>query len=219
MILTPIPSVDLPIVLADFQACLPAGSLAATLFSRIAATLPDEDPAVTEPARHRDAVALCHDFGLDTIFEPPQAAFSWDGRAVRVAESEASVVIHEVAHYQVCAPSRRPLPDFGLGAGPESGLKAAADAALCLPGARRDLEEGLASLLGILWEAELGHPAILAFLEQNWLEGQASRLNRDHFLKMTGLLAQHGFIDAAGHPTKVLREMADPAFFDGLILD
>lgn len=219
MILTPIPTADLPAVLAQFHACLPPDSLAAGLFARIAATVPAADPRTTEPARHRDAVALCHAFGLETIFEPPQAAFSWDGRAVRVADSEASVVIHEVAHYQVCAPARRPLPDFGLGAGPESGRKAEADAALCLPGARRDLEEGLASLLGILWEAELGHPAILAFLEQNWLEGRASPLNRNHFLKMTGLLARHGFIDAAGRPTKALREMDDAAFFDGLILD
>lgn len=219
MILTPIPTADLPGVLARFQAGLPAGSLAATLFARIAATLPHDNPAETEPARHRDAVALCDAFGLETIDEPPQAAFSWDGRAIRVADSEASVVIHEVAHYQVCAPARRPLFDFGLGAGPESGRKQQADAALCLPGARRDLEEGLASLLGILWEAELGHPAILAFLEQNWLEGRDSRLNREHFLKMTRLLAEHGFIDGDGRPTKALREMDDVGFFAGLVLD
>ena len=219
MILSPIPTTDLPDVLARFQASLPEGSLAATVFGRIAATLPHDNPADTEPARHRDAVALCAAFGLPTIDEPPQAAFSWDGHAIRVAESEASVVIHEVTHYQLCAPERRPLPDFGLGAGPESGRKAEADAALCLPGARRDVEEGLCSLLGILWEAELGHPAILAFLEQNWLEGRDSPLNRDHFLKMVHLLHQHGFIDADGHPTKVLREMDDAGFFDGLVFD
>lgn len=219
MILTPIPPSDLPEVLDRFHACLPAGSLAAAVFARIAATLPYEDPSAGEPRRHREAVAFCHDFGLPTIDEPPQAAFSWDGRAIRVRDSEASVVIHEVAHYQVSAPARRPLFDFGLGAGPESGLKAEADAVWCLPGARRDVEEGLASLLGILWEAELGHPAILALLEQNWLEGRDSPLNRDHFIKMTGLLARHGFIDAEGRPTKALRDLDDESFFAGLVLD
>jgi hypothetical protein len=219
MILTPIPTTDLPEVLAGFQACLPEGSLAAKVFARIAATWPHPDPATTEPARHAEAVALCAEFGLPTIDEPPQAAFSWDGRAIRVADSEASVVIHEITHYQLCAPARRPLPDFGLGAGPESGRKQEADAALCLPGARRDVEEGLCSLLGILWEAELGHPAILAFLEQNWLEGRASPLNRDHFLKMVRLLHQYGFIDDQGHPTKVLREEDDETFFAELVLD
>ena len=219
MILTPIPASDLPQILAEFQACLPEGSLAAMIFARIAATHPHAPPATTEPARHRDAVTLCHAFGLPTIDEPPQAAFSWDGHAIRVAESVASVVIHEVTHYQLCAPSRRSLPDFGLGAGPESGRKAEADAARCLPGARRDVEEGLCSLLGILWEAELGHPAILAFLEQNWLEGQTNPLNRDHFLKMVHLLAVHGFIDADGNPTKLLREMDDERFFADLVFD
>lgn len=219
MILTPIPIDDLPQVLADFQACLPEGSLAAKVFARIAATWPHPDPATTEPARHAEAVALCHAFGLPTIDEPPQAAFSWDGQAIRVAQSEASVVIHEITHYQLCAPERRPLYDFGLGAGPETGRREEADAVRCVPGARLDIEEGLCSLLGILWEAELGHPAIAAFLEQNWLEGRASRLNRDHFIRMVGLLHQHRFIDDEGHPTKVLRELDDATFFDGLALD
>jgi len=35
----------------------------------------------------------------------------------------------------------------------------------------READETAASLLGILWEAALGQPALASFLDQNWLEG------------------------------------------------
>jgi hypothetical protein len=54
--------------------------------------------------------------------------------------------------------------------------------------AERDAEEAAASLLGILWEAALGQPALASFLDQNWLEG----LGRS----------------AAAHFTTVLRQVA-----------
>ncbi|MBY0430504.1 MAG: hypothetical protein K2Q10_04850, partial [Rhodospirillales bacterium] len=130
--------------------------------------------------------------------------------------SEPSVIIHEVAHFQVAAPSRRPLYDFGLGAGPESGRRGDADAVQQLHGVERDIEEGLASLLGILWEAELGHPAILAYLEQNWMEGGDRRENREHFLKMVEMLRAMHLLDAEGRPTRNLRISEDNEFFAGL---
>ena len=40
-----------------------------------------------------------------------------------------------------------------------------------LDGEEREDDEAMASLLGILWEAELGQPALASFLDQNWLEG------------------------------------------------
>src|ERR1700761_1465672 len=64
-----------------------------------------------------------------------------------------------------------------------------------------DREEPLASLLGVLWEAELGQPAVLAFLEQNWLEGGASQNNLDHFRRNVRKLMEGGFLDEEGRPT------------------
>ena len=47
-----------------------------------------------------------------------------------------------------------------LEAGPESGRPDVADAAICVSAEERQEEECLSSLLGILWEVELGQPAI-----------------------------------------------------------
>ena len=91
--------------------------------------------------------------------------------------------------------------------------KAEADAVQSLFLPERDVEEGLCSLLGILWEAELGQPAVLAFLEQNWLEGGASLHNLAHFRKIVGWLGEIGLISADGAPTMGLRQEGDASFF------
>ena len=83
-------------------------------------------------------------------------------------------------------------------------------------GLEREMEEALASLQGILWEAELGHPAILAFLEQNWLEGVDSPQNRGHYLKVLHQLHRHGLLDDEARPTRSLREADDVAFLHSL---
>jgi hypothetical protein len=44
-------------------------------------------------------------------------------------------------------------------------------------------------LLGILWEAELGQPALASFLDQNWLEG-LDRSAATHFTTVLGNLRQ-----------------------------
>lgn len=216
MILTPIDTHDLPGVLDRMARSLEGEHPAHAVFVRIATSLPPGfDPAEGEDARRADAVALARAFDIATIDEPPQAAFSWDGEAIRTV-SEPSVVIHEVAHYQLAAPDRRGLYDFGLGAGPESGRIDEANAVQRLDGVKRDVEEGLTSLLGIIWEAELGHPALLAFLEQNWCEGVDRRENREHFLKMVGLLIANGLLDDDGRPLYALRTSDDETFFRGL---
>jgi len=88
-----------------------------------------------------------------------------------------------------------------VGAGPESGDKAAGERDRRVYGVDCDREEALASLLGVLWEAELGQPAVLAFLEQNWLEGGASPHNLDHFRRNVRDLMEGGFLDEEGRPT------------------
>ena len=80
------------------------------------------------------------------------------------------VLVHEVAHWLIAPDDRRVLPDFGLGAGPETGRIEEANAARCVDDTVKEEEELLASLLGILFEAVLGQPAIHSFIEQNWLE-------------------------------------------------
>ena len=145
------------------------------------------------------AVALAHALGISTIDEAPSEAFSWDGRAVRT-KTETAVLLHEIAHWQVADPQRRILPDFGLGAGPETGHIKDADAAICVDYATKEEEENLASLLGILWEVEQGGPAIIAFCVQNWLELADRAGTARHFVSVLDMLAERGLITEQGHP-------------------
>jgi hypothetical protein len=214
MILTPIDHHGFAGLKAEFEAALGDDALALAVFRRITALVPDGDLLTlsTDPDHHRGAVDLCRRFGFKILEMSPQQHFTWDGEAVAV-DLEPSVLIHEVAHYQLSAPERRDVLDFGLGAGPETGRKAEADAVQSLFLPERDVEEGLCSLLGILWEAELGQPAVLAFLEQNWLEGGAGLHNLAHFRKVVRWLHQMGLIDESGAPTMGLRQEGDDTFF------
>ena len=213
MILTPIDRAALPDLLGGFTEALADFPLGRAVLARVTEVIPDGDllSLSTDHRHHAEAVELCRDWGFGVVDVDPQAYFTWDGAAV-ATRMEPSVIIHEIGHYQCAAPSRRAVLDFGLGAGPETGRKAEANAVQTLFGAAADFEEGLSSLLGILWEAELGHPAILAFLEQNWLEGGMSLHNVAHFRKVVGLLAAWGLIDSAGRPTRSLRPIEDAEF-------
>jgi len=214
MILTPIDHDRLGRLRADFELALADDPPARAVFRRVTARVPEGDllSLSTDPAHHAQAVALCRRFGLGLVDMDPHDYFTWDGQAVAI-RMVPSVLIHEVAHYQCAAPARRAVIDFGLGAGPESGRKAEGEAVQSLFSPERDVEEGLCSLLGILWEAELDQPAVLAFLEQNWLEGGTSLHNLAHFRKVVGWLGEMALITADGRPTMGLRDEADDTFF------
>lgn len=214
MILTPIDHTILSGLRAAFDQALAVDPLARAVFRRVTALVPDGDLLTlsTDPGHHAQAVELCRRFGFGIIDAAPQDYFTWDGSSVAI-RLEPSVLIHEVAHYQLASPERRTVIDFGLGAGPESGRKAEGDAVQSLFLPERDVEEGLCSLLGILWEAELGQPAVLAFLEQNWLEGGTSLHNIAHFRKIVRWLREMELIDDSGAPTMGLRHEADDTFF------
>ena len=67
----------------------------------------------------------------------------------------------------------------------------------------------MASLLGILWEAEFGHPALASFLDQNWLEGAERPGTVAHFRSILAALGSGGFLTADGRPTLRLRAAAE----------
>lgn len=214
MILSPLSASAFDRLSADFAAGLSDFPLAAAVFRAVTRVRPEGSLLTlsTDPGHHAQAVELCRSFGFGLLDLEPSRHFTWDGQAVAI-RIEPSVLIHEIGHYQLAAPARRALYDFGLGAGPETGRKAEADAVQSLFLPERDVEEGLCSLLGILWEAELGQPALLALLEQNWLEGGVSPHNLAHFRKVVRWLAEMGLIDETGHPTRQVRTEGDETFF------
>jgi hypothetical protein len=210
MILTPISEAALPAALGRLSSSLDRQE-ARRVFSRIARPADASRAAGALAAAHwRRATAVAGACGITLRPGSPALDFSWNGEVLR-ADTEAYVLLHEVAHFQLAAPARRRLLDFGLGAGPETGDRAAADRAARLFGIAREGEEAMASLLGILWEVELGQPALASFLDQNWLEGAGGSGAARHFQAILAALRGGGFIDAEFRPTRRLREAPDTA--------
>ncbi len=199
MILTSIPADIMPRALARFAELLDGRPLALAAFRRIAATWPPER-GVDTPEQRAAGIALAHAHGVGTLDEKPSTSFMWDGQVIRT-DVEATVIVHEVAHWLCCAPERRGLLEFGLGPGPETSLRKEARAQQKLTFQECMHEEAQTSLLGILWEAELDQPAILAFLEQNWMEAWDRQGTADWFTSHAQELFERGLIDAEGRPT------------------
>lgn len=199
MILTPIPPEMLPAALDRFRSALPAAFTRAA-FAPIRATS-CERAAGAEAERHRLA-ALAFAAGFGVAAHPPgtECRFNWDGAALDGA-TEAYVILHEVAHFVLAPPARRALVDFGLGPGPDTREREAAERAAVLFFPVREEDESLASLLGIVWEAELGQPALASFLDQNWLEG-LDRSAAPHFTATLAGLRRRGLIDRRGRPAR-----------------
>ena len=194
MILTPITAQELPVMLSRFAANL-ADARDRSVFCRIAGPV-DAARATGKNARahHREAITLLCALGMGIRPGCPAEDFSWDGKAVR-GDTEAYVLLHEAAHFQLADPARRHVIDFGLGPGPETGNRAAAIAAARLFGLECEREEAMASLLGVLWEVELRQPGLASFLDQNWLEGADRPSTAEHFARILALLRAGGFLD------------------------
>jgi hypothetical protein len=197
MILTPIPPEQLEGVLDRFAAQLSEPG-ARVAFAWIRATMPERAADAQAERHRREAVAFARRHGVPV--HPPDArlAFNWDGTALD-GGTEAYVILHEVAHFALAPPERRGLVDFGLGPGPDTRDRTAAERALTLPCLEREAEEAEASLLGILWEAALGQPALASFLDQNWLEG-LERSAAAHFTAVFARLQRRGLVDATQPP-------------------
>ena len=201
MILTPIPREHLDAALDRFAGQLDDPA-ARAVFVRIRAT-PAERAAGEAAETHRlAALALARRCGMAIHPAGTRSAFNWDGTALDGA-TEAYVILHEVAHFVLAPPERRCLVDFGLGPGPDTAARAAAERATILPIAERDADEAAASLLGILWEAALGQPALPSFLDQNWLEG-LDRSAAPYFTAVLCRLRQRRVIETV---QPIMREM------------
>jgi hypothetical protein len=207
MILTPIPRDQLGPALDRFAAGL-GEPVACELFAQIRATAPDRAEGEGAEQHRLAAVAFARRCGIPV--HPPGTAcrFNWDGAALD-GDTEAYVILHEIAHFVLAPPERRRLVDFGLGPGPDTIDRAAAERAAIMPLLEREDDEAAASLLGIIWEAWLGQPALASFLDQNWLEG-GDRAPR-HFTAVAGGLRERGLLALdLRHPNRRSRESGNP---------
>jgi hypothetical protein len=192
MILTAIPRDQLDEVLDRFMAKL-EDPLSRAVFRRIRGTSADRAEGAAAERHRRAALSLARSLGMTVYPEGVECAFNWDGRALDSA-TEAYVILHEAAHFVLAPFGRRRLVDFGLGPGPDTRDREAAAHAAVLSPLARDEDEASASLLGIIWEAELGHPALASFFDQNWLEG-LERSAHSNFAAVVGELQGRGLLD------------------------
>ncbi|MGD9616361.1 MAG: hypothetical protein AB7H90_13780 [Alphaproteobacteria bacterium] len=208
MILTPIPPERLDAALDRFAAGLtdPAAQAA---FGRIRATAPDRAAGESAERHRSEALALARVCGMTVHPPETRPGFNWDGRALD-GDTEAYVILHEIAHFLLASPERRRLPDFGLGPGPDTTRREAAERASIVKLLEREEDEAAASLLGILWEAALGQPALASFLDQNWLEG-LDRSAAAHFTTVLRRVIRLGLVELppapAGGDQFSMREM------------
>ena len=171
-------------------------------FTEIRGASPDRAEGETAERHRREAVAWAHRCGVPVHPDGTICDFNWDGAALDPG-TEAYVILHEIAHFLLAPPQRRTLPDFGLGPGPDTRSRDAAKRAQTLTLAESEADEAAASLIGILWEAQLGHPALASFLDQNWLEGLERGLAAGHFERVISEVGKLGL--AAPYPPIALR--------------
>ncbi len=163
------------------------------VFRRISATSADRAGGALAERHRQAALSLARSLGMTVHADGVECAFNWDGRALNGA-TEAYVILHEAAHFVLAPSKRRRLVDFGLGPGPDTRDRDAAAHAAVLSPLAREADEAAASLLGIIWEAKLGQPALASFLDQNWLEG-LGRSAHSHFTAVVGKLQRRGLLD------------------------
>jgi len=197
MILMPIPHEKLAGALDRFTARLSDG-LWRVVLARIRATSPDRASGDEAEAHRLAALSFARGFGMAIHPEGTPGRFNWDGTALNGA-TEAYVILHEVAHFALAPPERRSLIEFGLGPGPDTLDRDAAERAAVLSALAREEDEAAASLLGIVWEASLEQPALASFLDQNWLEG-LDRSAAAHFTAVVETLRQRGFVSVGPAP-------------------
>ena len=193
---------ELDAAIACLDEALASHPSAQQAFRRITKTkFQARSPNIDLHANHDLAEKTGRSLGIPLLDARPEDGFSWDGDAVAI-QTETAVLLHEFAHWQIAPESRRRLPDFGLGAGPETGHIEVANEACCVNQQTKEREENLASLLGILWEIEIEGPAIIAFCEQNWLELADRPGTASHFISVFEDLQRRKLINQSGRPVR-----------------
>jgi hypothetical protein len=197
MILTPIPREELAGTLDRFTARL-SDRLSRLVLARIRATSPARACGAEAEGHRLAALSFARGFGIAIHPEGTACRFNWDGSALNGA-TEAYVILHEVAHFALAPAERRGLVEFGLGPGPDTLDRDAAERAAVLSPLAREGDEAAASLLGIVWEAALGQPALASFLDQNWLEG-LDRSAATHFAAAVETLRRRELLSVGPEP-------------------
>lgn len=120
----------------------------------------------------------------------------------RVSRSP-DILIHDIAHYLVCPPHRRRVPDFGLGPDPDRG----GEPGYCAPQlAIGHAEEERASLLGILFEVALGGEGARRFCEHAWDFDDEDGIDLA-FTRTLCALHHAGLVSQRGTPTCLRRRV------------
>jgi len=200
VILTAIPREQLGPVLDRFEASL-GDPLSRAVFGCTRATSADRAVGAAAERHRQAALTLARGLGMAIYPEGVDCAHNWDGTALNSA-TEAYVILHEAAHFLLAPTERRRLIDFGLGPGPDTRDRAAAERSAVLSPLARDEDEAAASLLGIIWEAKLAQPALASFLDQNWLEG-LDRSAHSHFTTVLDKLHRRGFLEGSISPYSI----------------
>src|SRR5882724_5621279 len=142
MILTPIPRGALADALDRFMTRL-SDRPSRAVFRRIRATSPHRAGGAEAEQHRLAALAIARAFGLAIHPEGMPCKFNWDGVGLSPA-TEAYVILHEVAHFALAAPERRGLIEFGLGPGPDTLDRVAAERSATVPPLEREADEAAA---------------------------------------------------------------------------
>lgn len=200
MMLSKIDPSEIGAILSAIQKSLIATPGPNHAFNRIANTLRlTPELKYNQPDYIFSAISLAHSLGIKTLDIKPEDYFSWDGNFISTQTDTASI-LHEIAHWQITPYERRRIPDFGLGSGPDTGMKSYSDRFRCVGVDEQIMEESMASLLGILWEEQLGLAAVISFCKQNWLELHYRQSAAEYFISIFNKLQKRGLVDFWGIP-------------------
>lgn len=127
--------------------------------------------------------SLIHTSGLKIV---KHSKFGWDGKG-NIRDNSTSHLVHDFAHYLVSPPKLRCLPEFGLGASPDSGDPPFPSDLFVVNIDKSMREEEAASLLGIIIEWVIGMPSGLTWTDHGW-EGHKNYRTVLHILARRRLI-------------------------------
>ena len=129
-------------------------------------------------------------------------SYTWDGSTLTLSKKiTVSNVLHELAHYQIASAARRKLPEYGLGLSPESVRRV-------VPTVKHNAsekEERVASILGIIWERNLGFDFRKTLHNHVWIDYRGNEIDEHDMDESLLTLYKYKLIDENGNPKLRLR--------------